>query len=280
MLTTFVPADHHGDGFDGESSPPWLILPDEGERRVHLLNGSTMSLHIADPSVATAKFARDDEPASSRRTVIIEGVDYGETIIEAKLYGHVKTRLHVSYYPERTVRVNFYRVEDENGDVPIFDSSNVAEVIKELNRIYRHQANLHFHSHLIKEFVRVHVELVAHDPSKHKRQQIFHALRDKAHEIDPAPQHYHVFWVKEYGAFDKPCCNVLGEADHIPSRLCIVEDVNNPVEQLQIVAHELGHCLGAHHDKEHHGALMYPYTSDGANRKLYKKTVEEIRGEA
>jgi hypothetical protein len=280
MLTTFVPADHHGDGFDDSDSPPWLVLQKDAERRVYLLNGSTMNLHVADPSVATARFADDEEFTSSRRTVIIEGGDYGQTVIEAKLYGHIKARLQVSCYPERAVKVNFYRVEDENGDVPIFDSSMVAEVIKGLNRIYRHQANLHFRSHLIKEFVRVPVELVEHASSRHKRREIFQALRGRADELDPAPQHYHVFWVKEYGAFDKPSSNVEGEADDIPSRLCIVEDADNPIVQLQIVAHELGHCLGARHDKEHQGALMYPYTSNGTNRKLYKKTVEEIRGEA
>jgi hypothetical protein len=283
MLHTFVPfSDDISEGFDDDY--PWLVLKVGGVRYIDLLDASTrhLHLHVADPGVATARFADVDyDRTFPRRRVIIEGVDSGQTVVEAKTgYGHVRARLLVSCYRERAVKVNFYRVEDENGDVPIFNSSMVPEVIMGLNVIYWHQAYLTFSSHLIKEFVRVPAVLVERTRSEDQSREIFQALHDKAHELDPAPRHYHVFWVRQYGAFDKPGRNVLGEAEKIPSRVCIVEDVDDPVEQLQIVAHELGHCLGAHHDKAHRRALMYPHASDGKNRKLYKKTVEEIRGAA
>jgi len=277
MQTTFVPTPHQNDGFDEDAS--WVMLPDGGERRVHLLNGSTMSLHVVDPSVVRAKFADDTEHVSNRRTVILKGLDYGRTTVEAKLYGNIKARLHVSHYLDRPVKVNFYRVEDENGDVPIFNSSAVPDIIKGLNGIYGNQANLNFSSHLIREFVRVPGELAEKNKSDEQVRRLLQSLRDRANQLDPSPGHYHVFWMLKYGARDQPGKDVQGQAMGIPSQLCVVEEVDNPVEQLQIIAHELGHCFGAHHDKEHKEALMYPYTTGGKNRKLYQHAVEEIRGD-
>jgi len=106
-------------------------------------------------------------------------------------------------------------------------------------------------------------------------------LRETARKYDAAPRHYHVFWVKKWGASDRMKRgrnhrDVLGQVDEIGGRVCIMEDVHDPHKQGLILAHELGHCLKAHHDKKREKALMYPTTSGG--RKLYRVTVEEIRG--
>src|SRR5262249_8171992 len=197
-------------GFDENAS--WVLLPDDGERRVHLLNGSTMNLHVVDPSVVKAKFADDNERVSNRRTVILEGLDYGRTTVEAKLYGNVKAWLDVSHYRDRSVKVNFYRVEDENGDVPIFNTSAVPEIVKGLNGIYGNQANMHFSSHLIREFVRVPGELAEKNQSDEQFRRLRQSLRDRANQLDPSPGHYHVFWMLKYGARDTADKHVQGQA--------------------------------------------------------------------
>jgi hypothetical protein len=281
MLTTFAADDGFEDGFDDEADPPRLVIGIDDDRSVALWNGQGMHLRSLDPSIATAEFDDPREAHANVRRVTVSGSDWGSTLIEVRHGLHVKGRLRVSVYPRRVVRVNFYRVRDRSGRVPVFNTSMVRRLTTQLNRVYRHQTNTSFVSHLVRDDVPVDLDFATTDQSAEQVKHIWAVLKETSEELDDAPGHYHVFWVKTYGARDKTCRgkvirDVIGQASAIGGRLCIMEDVHDPHQQGLLLAHELGHCLGAHHDKGHEAALMYPSLEGGG--KIYTPTVEEIRG--
>ena len=283
MHPKFAPADNAGDGFDGDASADWLMMPEDSKRRPYLWNASTMHVRSLDPGTVKIKFVDDNETFHSRRQVILESWASGSTDIEVVLYNHVKTRLHVKVYPEREVKLNFYGAVDKNGDAAPFNPATVREVLNRLNQVYVPQANLSFQSHRVVGNVPVNFDFRTQNRSPDNLRQMWLSMARQAVKLDPAPRHYHVFWLKSYHVEDVKhwlpwvkTDHIAGEAPLLGARLCFMEHQANAVDQSLLLAHELGHCLGADHDEKHHDSVMHPNAYQA--RKLYRKTVEEIRG--
>jgi len=56
MHPKFAPADNAGDGFDGDASTDWLMMPEDSKRRLYLWNASTMHVRSLDPGTVKIKF--------------------------------------------------------------------------------------------------------------------------------------------------------------------------------------------------------------------------------
>lgn len=280
MSTMFTYTKGYEDGFDW-FYPPWLMVGVDRHRHVQLLDGPGLHLHSTNPAVASAKYMDEDETQANVRIVSITGHSKGVAHIEAR-HGHfVKATIHVSVYPHRVVKINFYRVKDKSGEVPIFNSSMVHKLTKQINHLHAHQSNLFFESHLVHNEVPIDLDFSTPNQSASHIQHIWDVLKKRAQELDNSPSHFHVFWVKTWGAKDQTCNgqkirDVIGTASDIGGHLCVMEDMHDQHKQGLLLAHELGHCLKAHHDKERESALMYPQLAGG--RKIYRFTVEEIRG--
>ena len=280
MSTIFTFAKGYEDGFDW-FHPPWLMVGIDRHRHVQLLDGPDLHLHTTNPEVATAKFLHHNESKANERVISITGHGKGVAHIEARHGHHSKARLHVSVYPRRGVKVNFYRVKEISGQVPIFNSSMVQGLTKQINHLHKHQSNLRFESHLVHNEVPIDLDFTTPNQSANDIQHIWDVLKKKCQELDNSPSHFHVFWVKTWGAKDTKCNgqktrDVIGTASDIGGHMCVMEDVHDAHKQGLLLAHELGHCLNAHHDKERESALMFPISKGG--HKIYRFNVEEIRG--
>ena len=280
MLTTFTYAKGHEDGFDW-FYPPWLLVGVARHRHVQLQDGPGLHLHSTNSAIATARFTPESDSDADERVVSITGHGRGIAHIEARHGHHIKATLHVSVYPHRVVKVNFFRVKDKSGQVPIFNSSMVHKLTNQINHLHRHQTNLSFESHLVHNEVPIDLDFSTPDQSASAIQHIWDVLKKKTEKLDNSPSHYHVFWVKTWGAKDKTCNgkkvrDVIGTASEIGGHICVMEDMHDPHKQGLLLAHELGHCLKAHHDEVRESALMYPQLAGG--RKIYRHAVVEVRG--
>jgi hypothetical protein len=280
MLTQFSYVGDDDPGFDDER-PPWVMVRLNHHRYVVLQNGDRMHVECMDPDVASLKFDDDtDGLGPHEQRLRLHGASTGATHVEARRYQVVKAKLVVHVYRQREVHVNFFRVTDVAGDVPRFHLAKAKALCDELTEIYKRQANFVLLNHLAED-VTIKVDFATEFQSADQQTAIWDAVDAKRQEYDASDSHLNVFWVKKWGARNRMKCGkkriVIGTARDIGDNLCIVEDVPNHHEQVNLLAHELGHCLGAHHDEAREAALMYPYLSE--HTKLYRHTVHELRAD-
>jgi hypothetical protein len=267
-------------GFDWFDTPTWMFIGTNHTRELVLTDAQGMDL-FSNPfkSLVSASFVDDSEESSNRRRVVVEaGRDAGEGLIEVRKGHTVAARLRVSVYPPmlRPFKVNFYRVKDKSGQLPRFNTSRVQYLITLINKLHRHQTNISFCSHLVKEELPIDFDFVTPGLSKAQIQEMFKMLETEAAQLDGCPDNLNVFWVKEFGVEDTPTDDVTGQTNRIAGNLIIVEDQASLHDDMLNLTHELCHGLGAKHDNFHEDALMHPSTAGG--RKIYEDTVVQMRG--
>ncbi len=299
MLPAKFAAVRENDGFDPYSTPPWLMVPVRGVKRIRLLNAPKAVVTSTTPGVATVeevdvirartlggklvaakqaaaggsyveerfriaqgKGRRPVGPVDgiNAREFVVKGYMAGRTYLEARINNGLVARVEVSCKRARIVRITFNFVRDSAGHKTSRNPGQVDQWLHDMNEIYTPQANIICRKNNAR-WVNVAKNLGS-------------VVRYSAHLPGvPASQHewddvaakrdgtadFNYFLVWEY------------EQDATPSHddtdagamngNCIFED-DAGAEVSETLAHELGHFLGVQdfYENNHVGWLMYGYT--------------------
>jgi hypothetical protein len=248
-----------------------------GKKRVLLVTQSEddadLKWQSTDAKVATAKFVAGGPPGEL--LVEITGHNAGGAVLTLYNGGAVVESVIVSVYGRRTVKVNFYRVND--GSEPAFALSSVGGVLRRVNALYKYQANVVFESHLVKNLSGA-PDFAARAQPTGKLKAISDWLEARMAEFDRSTTNVNVFCVRKYGAIE----GLPGQPAHIfggtVGRTVIVEDVGGLDDTALLVGHELGHALAG---EPGHSALPGSLMAEQPrldSRHLYPQDVFKMRG--
>lgn len=256
-----------------------IVCRADGRKRVLLVrqenSDGELKWSSSNPGVATAEFVGGGPPGEL--LVEITGGSAGITILTLFNDSSYVESVIVYVYAERTVKVNFFRVND--GQQPKFTLSQVGSVLAKVNALYKYQANVVFEPHLTENLTGA-PDFSARTQSDEKLEKLNKWLKDRLNQYDPSAAYINVFSVKKYGATE----GKAGQPDRIFGatvvRTVIVEDVGGggTNDMALLIGHELGHALAkksGHSDLP--GSLMAERPTH-AHRHIYPQDVLFMRG--
>jgi hypothetical protein len=267
MATHFENA-RSNDGFDESATPPWLMAPTTGEKKVILVDGEAMSVTSQDPTVATVS-EKPGTAGKKKRELIIKGLKKGTTLIEVKSGGISKAQLEIAVKDRKTVKLAFNYVSDNAGHSTWRVRASAPRWVQIMNNIYLPQTNIEFKNHSVNKVkisqnlgkvVRFSTHLAGVAASQHEW-GIVTSTGDSTAD-------FNIFFVWEYEQDNTP------RIDHTDAGTsgsnCIFEDRAGK-EVGETLSHEAGHFLGAsdtyiNTDKN---LLMYGFT-DARGKKISK----------
>lgn len=254
-----------------------LVCRSGGEKRVLLVTQSPSDTDLnwttTDAGIATAEFVSGGP--SGELLVEITGHAPGGAVLTLWNGDTYVESVVVAVYSPRTVKVNFFRVND--GKEPNFTLSQVGSVLRKVNALYKYQANVVFESHLVKTLSGA-PDFSSRAQSADKLEKLSNWMRDQLDEYDPAAANINVFCVRKYGATE----GLPGNPDHIFGatvlRTVVVEDVKGLKDTALLVGHELGHALaGVTGHSDLPGSLMAERPTH-TGRHLFPQDVFAMRG--
>jgi hypothetical protein len=299
MLPARFAAVRENDGFDPYSTPPWLIVPVRGVKRIRLLNAPNATVISTSPGVATIEevsvvrartlggklvAAKEGESSTlgieerfrilrgrgrrvagpidgiNTREFIVKCFMAGKTYIEARINNGLVARVEVGARRARTVRISFNFVQDNAGHRTGRNPGEVDEWLHVMNEIYMPQANIVCRKNNAR-WVNV-------------AKNLDNVVRYSAHLPGVAAgEHewnyvagqrdgtadFNYFFVWEYEQDATPGTDNT-DAGAMDGN-CVFEDAAGG-EVAETLAHELGHFLGVRdfYENSHIGWLMYGYT--------------------
>jgi hypothetical protein len=299
MLPAKFAAIRENDGFDPYSTPPWLMVPVRGVKRIRLLNAPKAVVTSTTPGVATveevdvdrartlggklvgAKKAADGSAyveerfrisrGKGRRPVgpvdginarefIVKGYMAGRTYLEARINNGLVARVEVSCKRARVVRIAFNFVRDNAGHQTSRNPGQVDQWLHEMNEIYTPQANIICRKNNAR-WVNISKNLGA----VVRYSSHLPGVSAAQHEWDDVAAKrdgtadFNYFFVWEYEQDASPGTDNT-DAGALEGN-CIFEDAAGG-EVSETLAHELGHYLGVRdfYENNHVGWLMYGYT--------------------
>ncbi len=254
------------------------IVCRQGHQRVILVvkveyDAGDLKWTSTQSSVATADWGAGAAPGEL--LVEITGHSTGQTVLTLWEGSFYVESIFVYVYPAKTKKVNFYRVND--GNSPNFSLSQVGDVLKFANSLFKYQANVVFESHLVKSLSGA-PDFSARAQSVAKQAAIETWLEDRVNEHDSSSAHLNVFCVKKFDAVEG-LPGVTGSVfGATVKNVTIVEDMGSSGETNLLVAHELGHALSG---KASHSSLPGSIMRERpslSNRHIFPQDVVVMRG--
>lgn len=246
-------------GFDGAVTPPWQMVPVNGNRTVILKNAANLTVVSRNPAIATV----EDVPkcfVHGGRELLIRGKLKGQTFIDVKNGSQVLASLEISVKNKKSLKVTFNFVEDKAGNKTNRQISSVEGWVKGANEILFKQANVQVikqNARTVKinqdlgNVVRFSSHLSGVDAKEHEWDVVV-AKRDNTAD-------FNVFFVWEYEQDATP--NVDNVEAGTSGGNCIFED-NIHFQTHETLAHEIGHHLGVDHPAPGLDLLMSPGRTD------------------
>jgi hypothetical protein len=133
-------------GFDDRESPPWQMVPIDGERYVALLEGDTLAIRSSAPHrVSVQEVGVRDIPNLGPRPTFyvpvryfrLRGLARGPARVEAWDGQRLVARLHIDTKSPKTLRVTFNFVRDRTGAKTSKVPAEALQWTRELNWIYQ-----------------------------------------------------------------------------------------------------------------------------------------------
>ncbi|HEX2747882.1 MAG TPA: hypothetical protein VHM91_07790, partial [Verrucomicrobiales bacterium] len=158
----------------------------------------------SNPHVATAESVVNPPPGEWH--VEIKGKARGTAIITSHRDGQQEDEVTVYVYPDRVVKVNFYRCYDTIArEAPYFTHSDVPDALARINALYKYQAGIVFESHLLKTpIVDPQVDLRTPNQTEEQYRKVFAYMKLVCDQFDTSSSHRNIFLVRKWSAKDRP----------------------------------------------------------------------------
>ena len=132
-------------GFDGTSTPPWIMVPKEGDvkKRVVVLRegtGLAIQLRVAAGSLNPSAILRIREQTHSLgRGIVAPGTVFLDARDQA---GSVRASLEIAVKARKVLKTAMFRVGDKAGRFPTRAANDVEQAIDIANKLLMPQANI------------------------------------------------------------------------------------------------------------------------------------------
>ena len=301
MLPARFAAVRENDGFDPYCTPPWLMVPVLGVKRIRLLNAPDAVVTSTTPGIATVEevspllartlggkmaptkagdgTSRQVEErfriargkgrctvsaidGTSIREFVVKGYMAGRTFLEARFNHGLLARVEAGVKRVKTVRIAFNFVQDSAGHKTSRNPGQVDQWLHQMNEIYTPQANIVCRKNNAR-WVNVGRNL----GNVVRYSAHLSGVAASEHEWDAVAGQrdgtadFNYFFVWEYEQDATPGTDNT-DAGALSGN-CIFED-DAGAEVAETLAHELGHFLGVRDFYENNrvGWLMYGITDD------------------
>jgi hypothetical protein len=283
MPVTFTWGD--GFAFPNEDEYPEIVVRTGGTRSFGFY-GHVNAKYVLEPHVPDL-FSVELIPQGGRLfEVKLTGRARGAcwlSIYDQESFDNSVGDVYVRVYPRKTLYVNLFIVQDGTGLLPRTSLASAAARLKDANTFLKPQTGITLRTHVLNGFT------ISQDASSQPMMSsdggdaIWAELIEKASVFDSSDKHLNLYFLRRWGArdvcFGGRCDkDVIGVANSIGGRHCIVEDLMDPPLFTMLIAHELMHSIGmTHNDRRGSEALMYSTNEGGWN--IYSEDVVEVRGE-
>jgi len=190
--------------------------------------------------------------------------------------------VYVRVYPRKSLHVNIYLVRDSSGQWPTTTLSAAIQRVKDINKFLRPQTGLKLIPHITDGFSIDQDTRSVPNMSSDLEAAVWAELKQNSSQFDTSASHLNLYILRNWSVRDL-CVGgrcekqVIGTAP-IGGRHSIVEDLANPTEFSNVIAHELMHSIGmTHNDDRGDLALMHPSSPDG--QQIFSEDILETRGE-
>ena len=258
MITNFESV-HPNYGLDAAVNPPWLMVPLDSKKPLHINNAEGMTITSQSPGIAQVSLLQPngsvpqtpDKYSSSvqfgqnaRQTFSIYGKNQGRTFLEVKKGNRLITKLEVSVRRTITLNLTFNFVSDNKSSTNQSEN-NLYEIMLVLNGIYKDQTNIEFINNNVRK-LHINKDLGPsidyphdsvesdHSPFPGNDSSLLVSKRDKS-------SHINVFfvWKIEYGKQNNRALGIAFRRD------CFVDDeMISILDAAQTLGHEIAHILG------------------------------------
>ncbi|MEO2016814.1 MAG: M12 family metallo-peptidase [Fuerstiella sp.] len=281
-------------GFYYDNKYPHQVVPSRGERCVVLkdagyplkvsdfdFNKSILSLTVVDQT--SGKLLIRGRRSASKGTFLTYKKGKGKAV-----------KLAVWVVPTKFRTLNVWFLKQGTNATSIRPPASTSTMVSDLNRIFWWQAAVWFRPGKLIDTSKKKVEKLDEidfstvQQSADKQKGIWQQLRSAAKsEGTGGNQNINLFFIKTWAARDHAAVctaagacsggkNIVGTAGpKIGSNLCVIEEARKTKVPATLTAHELGHNLGAEHDKEKSNTLMDHFIADN-NKTLSLRSIFEI----
>lgn len=254
-------------GFDRHQTPPWQMVPVDGDRYVQLRDGAGLTVTSTNPAVVTATEVNMSQVPTGDREIIpsgarifkLHGASKGNARIQARNSGGTAAaELEVDTKNRKTVRVTWNFVRDNAGHRTWRARASTTQWVRDINHIYTGQANIEVIQQGAR-LVRVEQDLgteVRRAAGAADERAVVEALGDTTADLN-------FFMVWEYESdFLAGTGPDRVDASRIGNTVFYEDRAGSQTGET--MAHEIGHYLGVsdHYDaaRKHH--LMHGYTDE------------------
>lgn len=232
----------------------------------------------------------------------------GERVGESKLQFFHKSprgaeglRMEIHVVRTRKVSLNLWYLCHGRNDTSLTPPASTSGVVQRLNQIYLPQAAIQFTAGKVINTGSLPkssstrklldgIDFTTHEQSKEQESKIWRDLKKARDEQCPqkvGQKQIDVFFIGKWGAHDKVCVPGAKKCDSkdtagtagafLGDNVTVIEQSESTELHLELLAHELGHNLGATHDLQDSNTLM-DHTLERNSTRMSWKTAEQICG--
>ncbi len=190
--------------------------------------------------------------------------------------------VYVRVYPRKTLHVNIFLVRDGSGQWPRTSMLAAIQQLKKINDFLRPQTGLKLVPHITDGFSIDQDTSSVPNMSSELEAAVWAEMKENSRQFDTSPSHLNLYILRNWSVRDL-CVGgrcekqVIGTAP-IGGRHSIVEDLTDPTEFGNVIAHELMHSIGMTHNDDR-GELALMYSSSSGGQQIFPEDILEARGE-